>query len=67
MQGGSKEMVELRWVIIDGGSKLVQQRPTATDALEYANERLADKEEMSCCKSDMRVMGMKNVVDLVCT
>jgi len=59
-------MVELRWVIIEDDVQLVQQKPTATDALEYANNRLASKEEMDCCKSDMRVMDMKNVRDLVC-
>jgi len=66
MQGEEIKMVELRWVIIEGGQKLVQQKPTATDALEYANNRLASKEEMDCSKADMRVMDMKNVRDLVC-
>jgi len=36
MQGEEIKMVELRWVIIEDGQKLVQQKPTAADALEYA-------------------------------
>ena len=59
-------MVGLRWVIITNGEILVQQKPTATDALEYANKILNDKEEMACCKSDARITDMKNVQNLVC-
>lgn len=52
---------ELRWVI--GGE--VYGRPTATDALEYANERLAELGEFDCCASDSRVPTLTNVVRLV--
>jgi len=52
---------EIRFVM--GGN--VYGRPTATDALDYADDRLQDPEEMQCCLTDARVKHMNAVRELL--
>lgn len=52
---------EIRFVM--GGK--VYGRPTATDALDYADDRLQDPEEMQCCLTDARVKHMDAVRELL--
>lgn len=55
-------MAELRWVDEDGKAHCA---PTATDALEYAERKLRDKEEMECCQTDARLPSLKRVRKLL--
>ena len=48
---------EIRYVL----NGVIHGRPTATDALDYANARLTDPEEMACCKTDQRLKWFGNV------
>jgi len=52
---------ELRWCI----DKVVYGPPTATDALEYAENKLKDKEEYECCATDLRLHWFKRVKRLL--
>lgn len=53
----SAEHTELRWTSNDK----IYSRPTSTDAIEYADQRLADPKEMDCCVTDVRSKGFENV------
>jgi hypothetical protein len=59
-------MTELRWCIINiDGTISVHSEPTAIDAIDYANKKLASKDEFVHCKEDYRVDKMKNVNKLL--
>ena len=58
-------MIEIRWCISVNGAMVAKQKPTATDALEYANERLKNSDEVDCCKTDVRLNDLDNVRDLL--
>lgn len=61
-------MSEIRWVLFNkDGSKEVCGCPTATDALEYANNILYIKEEFDCSSTDDRLSDMENVLRLLKT
>ena len=57
------EGTELRWCYVP--TKEMFGRPTATDAMEYAESRLHDPAEIECCKSDVRVPVMHNLRKLL--
>jgi hypothetical protein len=52
---------ELRWVVCGK----VYGRPTATDALEWANDLLSVDGEIEHCRDDVRVKDMVNVAELL--
>jgi len=52
---------EIRWVI-DG---VIGLQPIATDAIDYAEKRLSDKDEMKCSISDMRMKKIRKVHTLL--
>lgn len=58
-------MIELRWCIKLDGKITPQQKPTATDAIEYANERLIDDEEFICSSMDIRLGNCERVKTLL--
>jgi len=58
-------MAELRWCSLVDGEMVVYSPPTATDALEYADDKLKDNEEANCCNTDMRVEGFFNIRKLL--
>jgi hypothetical protein len=62
-------MSELRWVIVGANNEIeyVGARPTPTDALQFAEEQLSDKELMNICRDDVRINSMPNVSLLLST
>jgi len=59
-------MTELRWCIVNiDGSIDVHAKPTATDALEFAEKALHDSGEFDCCKSDERLKDLYKVKELL--
>lgn len=59
-------MTELRWCVIDiDGTINVHSKPTATDALEFAEKALKDDEEFTCCSSDERLKTLSKVKELL--
>ena len=60
-------MAELYWCNDVNGKMTPQRKPTATDALEYANDELDDDDEMSCCEHDVRIKEFSNIKELLST
>lgn len=64
---GYEMATELRWCNIteDKSAQVVYGRPTATDAIEFAETLLEDEEEFSCCKTDIRVPKFIKIRELL--
>ena len=61
-------MAELRWCLVGiDGTIHVGLRPTATDALEFAEKALRDEEEFYCCKTDRRLKDLDKIKELLKT
>ena len=59
-------MTELRWCIVNiDGTINVHSKPTATDALEFAEKALKDSEEFTCCISDERLKNLSKLKELL--
>ncbi len=58
-------MSVIRWCLIINGKVIPHSSPTAIDLLKLANEKLADKDELSCCMSDGRSSDLFNVKKLI--
>lgn len=53
----------LRWVDIESGK--IYGSPTASDAIDYAEQRLKDPGEMACVETDVRMWKCTNVLRAV--
>ena len=59
-------MTDLRWCLVACDDKIrIFGRPTATDALEFAEALLNDAAEFDCCKTDSRLEDFKNIKELL--
>lgn len=54
---------KLRWVDIESGK--IYGSPTASDAIDYAEQRLKDPGEMACVETDVRMWKCTNVLRAV--